>query len=53
MAAPTTIDEIVAAIKELDEEDRDYLLLQLAQMDEFTEALESFLAKSRAEHRNV
>lgn len=40
MAENKTVDEIVAAVKEMSQEDRDDLLLQLAHIDDLLEDLE-------------
>lgn len=51
MPSSMTVDEIVAAIKELGEEDRQALLLQLAQIDDLIEDLEDIadMLRSRNE----
>jgi hypothetical protein len=49
MSASKTVDEIVTAIKELDDGDRGSLLLQLAKIDELMEDLEDLMDLIRSE----
>lgn len=53
MAGSMSVDDIIIAIKELDEEQRDSLILQLVQIDELMEELEDYidLIRSRSEPR--
>jgi hypothetical protein len=49
MSTPTTVDEIVTAIKGLGQEDRDALVLQLAMLDDLIEDLEDVMDLLRSE----
>ena len=49
MPSSKSVDEIVSAIKGLDQEDRGGLLLQLAQIDELMEDLEDLMDLIRSE----
>ncbi len=43
MATPSSVDEVVAAIQKMGEEDREALILRLAQIDNLMEDLEDVL----------
>ena len=48
MATPSSVDEVVAAIQKMGEEDRETLIVRLAQIDDLMEDIEDAMELIRA-----